>query len=85
VAGWIEASRRACTAAGLPRMDALSSWTARSLGPLRVAVVAAGVLVLVLYRYRTPELVGWLAVAVLAALAVLQFLAAGPGTRRLRT
>jgi hypothetical protein len=82
VAGWIAGSRQACTAAGLPRMEAFSGWTARSLGALRTGVVALGVLVVALQRYRTPELVAGTTVAVLAGLALVQFVAVGAGRER---
>jgi len=83
-AGWIAAARRGSTEAGLPRMEAFSGWAARALEPLRALVVAAGVLVLAVQRYRTPELVGWVTVAVLAALVLVQFVAAGAGRTQSR-
>jgi len=59
----------------------LESTTAR-LAPgatvLRVVVVAVALAILLLQRYKTPELVIWLTVAVLLAFAVIQFLVTPP-------
>jgi hypothetical protein len=60
----------------------VTRWVAPRLNLLRGSVLAAAFVVLLLQRYRTPEMVGWAAVIVLAALLILQFLATAPRPRR---
>jgi hypothetical protein len=67
--------------AGL-NLDGITRWVAPRARLLRGLVVAAAFAVLLLERYRTPGLVGWVTAGVLAALAVIQFLAAEPRRRR---
>jgi hypothetical protein len=62
-------------------LDRATAWVASRARVLRVSVVVAAFAVLILQRYRTPELVGWLTVGVLVALAVIQFFATPPRTR----
>lgn len=62
-------------------MDAVTAWVASHAGILRGIAVAAAFLVLILVTYRTPALVAWLTVGVLAALFVIQVLAT-PGSPR---
>jgi hypothetical protein len=60
------------------RMDGVTSWVGPRARLFRGIVVALGFLVLLLEPYRTPGLVLWVTVAVLAALAVIEFLAVRP-------
>jgi hypothetical protein len=64
-------------AAGL-NMDGVTRWVAPRARLFRVLAVVAAFLVLLLERYRTPGLVGWTTVGVLAALAVIELLAVEP-------
>jgi hypothetical protein len=59
-------------------LEGATRWVAPRARMLRVLVVAAAFAVLLFQRYRTPGLVGWLTVGVLAGLAVIQFLATEP-------
>jgi hypothetical protein len=59
-------------------LDPVTRWVAPRAFTLRVGVLVAAFVVLLLQRYRTPELVGWVAVGVVVALAVIQFLAITP-------
>jgi hypothetical protein len=52
------------------------AWVARHVRVLRILVVVAAALLLVLWTYPTANVIIWLVVAVLVALAVIQFLAA---------
>jgi hypothetical protein len=64
------------------RVDGVTTWVAGRARLLRGIVVAVGFLVLLLEPYRTPGLVLWVTVGVLAALAVIEFLAVEPRERR---
>ncbi|HEY6797098.1 MAG TPA: hypothetical protein VI248_20690 [Kineosporiaceae bacterium] len=66
---------------GVP-LSAATRWVAPRARMLRAIVVTGAFLVLLLERYRTPELVGWTTAGVLAALAVIEFLAVEPRRRR---
>lgn len=59
-------------------LEGVTSWLAPRAGVFRGAAVALAFAILLLQRYRTPELVFWLTVGVLAALALIQFLATPP-------
>jgi hypothetical protein len=74
VRGWL-------AAAGAD-LEGVTAWVAPRARLLRGLVVAATFLVLLLVRYRTPALVGWLTLAVLACLAIIQFLATPPAPPR---
>jgi hypothetical protein len=65
-------------------MDAVTRWVAPKATLLRGIALAAVLAVLLLERYRTPSLVLWLTVGLLAVLAVIEFLAVDPGERRTR-
>jgi hypothetical protein len=69
--------RGALSRAGV-RLERATAWVASRARVLRVSVVIAAFAVLLLQRYKTPELVAWLTVAVLIAFAVIQFLATSP-------
>src|SRR5262249_38449326 len=69
--GWVR-GRLATAGAGL---EGVTAWVAPRARLLRGLVVAAAFLGLLLVRYRTPALVGWLTLAVLLCLAGIQFLA----------
>jgi hypothetical protein len=56
-------------------------WFAARAPLLRGLVAGAAFLVVLLYRYRTPALVGWLTLAVLIGFAVIQFFATEPRRR----
>jgi hypothetical protein len=56
----------------------VTAWVAPRARILRAAVVVVAFVILLMQQYRTPELVGWLTVGVLAALAIIQFLATPP-------
>jgi hypothetical protein len=60
----------------------VTRWVAPRLNLLRGSVLAVAFVVLLLQRYRTPEMIAWAAVIVLAALLILQFLATAPRPRR---
>jgi hypothetical protein len=76
VAGFA-AAKGGLAAAGV-HLDGVTRWVAPRAQMFRVLVVAVAFGVLLLERYRTLGLVGWLTVWVLAGLAVVQFLAAEP-------
>jgi hypothetical protein len=52
------------------------AWVARNVRVLRILVVVVAALTLVLWTYPTANVIIWLVVGVLVALAVIQFLAA---------
>jgi hypothetical protein len=79
----IAAAKRGVGELGL-RMDGVTRWVAPKAALLRGVAVAAVLAVLLLERYRTPSLVLWLTVGLLAVLAVIEFLAVDPGERRRR-
>jgi hypothetical protein len=79
----IAAAKRGVGDLGL-RLDGITRWVAPRATLLRGVAVAAVLAVLLLERYRTPSLVLWLTVGLLAALAVIEFLAVDPGERRRR-
>jgi hypothetical protein len=62
-------------------MTSVTTWVAPKAALLRGIIVAAALGVLLLERYRTPILVLWLTAGVLAALAVVAFLAVEPRKR----
>jgi hypothetical protein len=62
-------------------LESTTAWVASRARVLRACVVVAAFAVLFLQRYRTPELVLWLTLAVLVALAIIQFLATSPRIR----
>jgi hypothetical protein len=64
------------------RMTRITGWVAPRARLLRGLAVAVAFAVLLFERYRTPGLVLWLTVGVLAAVAVIEFLAAEPRRRR---
>jgi hypothetical protein len=64
------------------RMHPVTSWVAPKARVIRAVIVAVAFAVLLLVQYKTPGLVLWLTVAVLAALAVVEFLAVDPRARR---
>jgi hypothetical protein len=64
-------------AAGL-RMDGVTRWVAPRARIFRILTVVAAFLVLLLERYRTPELVGWTTLGVILALALIELLAVEP-------
>ena len=80
----IAAAKRGVGELGL-RLDGVTRWVAPKATVLRAVAVAAVLAVLLLERYRTPSLVLWLTVGLLAVLAVIEFLAVDPGERRRRT
>jgi hypothetical protein len=59
-------------------LEDATRWGMRYAGLLRGLVVGAAFVVLLVERYRTPELVMWLTIGVLAGLAVIQFFATEP-------
>lgn len=81
---WIKAGFAAMRG-GLQRAGVGLDRITTSLGPrarvLRVSVVVAAFAVLLLERYKTPELVAWLTVGVLVAFAIIQFLVTPPPPR----
>jgi hypothetical protein len=79
----IAAAKRAVGELGL-RLDGVTRWVAPRATLLRGVAVAAALAILLLERYRTPSLVLWLTVGLLAVLAVIEFLAVDPGERRTR-
>src|SRR4051795_6390424 len=79
----IAAAKRGVGELGL-RLDGVTRWVAPKATLLRGVAVAAVLAVLLLERYRTPSLVLWLTVGLLAVLAVIEFLAVDPGERRRR-
>jgi hypothetical protein len=56
----------------------VTAWVAPRTRLLQVSLLVVAFLVLVLQPYRTPQLVGWVAVLVLAGVAIVQFLATPP-------
>jgi hypothetical protein len=80
-AAWL---KRRVTELGLG-LGGVTRWVAPKATLLRGIAVAAVLAVLLLERYRTPSLVLWLTVGLLAVLAVIEFLAVDPGERRTRT
>jgi hypothetical protein len=62
-------------------LDRVTAWVASRARVLRVSVVIVASAILLLQRYRTPELVAWLTLGVLVALAVIQFFATPPRVR----
>ena len=75
------AARAALAEAGAT-LSAPSAWVTVHARGLRAGVVVVALAVLLLQRYRTPELVAWLTVAVLICLAVIQFFATPARPRR---
>lgn len=61
-----------------PRMTRITQWVAPRARLLRGLTVAVAFAVLLLQRYRTPGLVLWLTVGVLAVFALVEFLAVQP-------
>jgi hypothetical protein len=76
VAGFA-AARGALQRVGV-ELEAVTGWVAPRARVVRVAVVVAAFAILLLQRYKTPELVAWLTVAVLVGFAIIQFLATPP-------
>jgi hypothetical protein len=60
----------------------VTRWVAPRLNVLRGAVLVAALVIVLLQRYKTLELVSWTAVGALVALLLLQFLATAPRPRR---
>lgn len=79
LAAGLAAARRALAGLGM-RLDGVAGWLAPRAALLRGLVIAAAFAALLLTRYRTPGLVGWLTVGVVGGLAVIQFLATDPTT-----
>jgi hypothetical protein len=69
---------------GVP-LTAATRWVAPRARMFRAMVVTGAFVVLLLERYRTPELVLWTTAGVLAALAVIELLAVEPRRRGLPT
>jgi hypothetical protein len=63
------------------RLTGITAWTAPRARLLRGITVAVAFAVLLLQRYKTPGLVFWLTVGVLACVAVIGFLAVEPRRR----
>jgi hypothetical protein len=63
-------------------MDGVTRWVRPQARLARGVVVAGAFVFLLLYRYRTPSVVLWVTVGVLAALAVIEFLVVEPRERR---
>jgi hypothetical protein len=84
--GWINAALAAAKGAvaslGLD-LSPVTRWVAPRAAALRAMVLVAAFLVVLLERYRTPELVINVAIGVVVALTIVQFLAITPrATRR---
>jgi hypothetical protein len=81
---WIR-SGFAAARGGLQRagigLESTTAWLAPRARVLRVSVVVVAFAILLLQRYKTPELVAWLTLGVLVAFAVIQFLATPPPPR----
>ena len=58
-------------------MNAVRAWVATQATGLRIAVSLVAVVFVMLQRYKTPELILWTTVGLLAALFVIQVLASG--------
>ncbi|HRY08695.1 MAG: hypothetical protein H6526_04050 [Actinobacteria bacterium] len=58
-------------------MEGARGWVAAQATGLRIAVSLAGLVFVMLQRYKTPELILWTTVGVLAVLFVIQILASG--------
>jgi hypothetical protein len=58
-------------------LDGVRGWVAAQATGLRIAVALAGLVFVMLQRYKTPELILWTTVGVLVALFVIQVLASG--------
>ncbi|MEC3994669.1 hypothetical protein VSR01_14505 [Actinacidiphila sp. DG2A-62] len=82
---WESSVAAAREAAGVTTVGAVGPWVHRHRTALRWAVVVAACLAVLLWSDRTGQVVAWVAVAVVAALAVVEFLdepgARGPTTR----
>ena len=62
-------------------LDSVTTWVGPRARVLRGSVVVAALAVVLLVRYKTPELIGWLTLGVLLLLAVIQLLATPPRPR----
>jgi hypothetical protein len=69
---------------GMP-LTGPTRWVAPRVRMLRAIVVTGALAYFVVERYRAPELVAWTAIGVVAALAVIEFLAVEPAPRRTRS
>ena len=78
-------SALAAAQAGLVRLGLdlapVTRWVAPRRPLLQGGVLVVAFVVLLLQRYRTPQMVGWAAAAVLTALLIVQFLATSPRPR----
>ena len=84
VRGWcvsaIAAAKGGTESLGL-RMRNVTGWVAPRARLLRGIIVAVAAAIVLLERYRTPSLVLWVTAGVLAALAIVEFLAVEPRPR----
>jgi hypothetical protein len=65
-------------------MSPVTRWVTPRLNVLRGAVLVAALVIVLLQRYKTLELVSWTAAGALVALLLLQLLATAPRPRRVQ-
>lgn len=74
-------AKRAAAELGL-HMESVTRWSAPRARLARGIVVALGFAIILFQPYKTPSLIVWVTVGVLAALAIIEFLAVEPRERR---